>query len=310
MTGATMTDALERRYRRLLTWYPAEHRRTYGEEMVGVLLASARPGQRWPGVADAFDLFGGGTRVRLRAVLAGSPDPGWQNTLATTTLIAPILLVALVHIGAIVWAPAYGTDGLAGLAAILLVPVTLGLLGPREAAVLAASATLIWMVVRAVIGQNLDDPSQAGYLVLLAVQALALAFSPGPQRALRLISPIGVLLAVPWMLTAAYIASVIPTHYQVPQAVDRIVIAVIALAGLSALATSAGRRLIVLIAAIPLSGLAGTILTFASINFYDMSLAAALVTLYLPPVLLGGLIVAVIRRSSRRPALPATEATA
>jgi hypothetical protein len=108
----------------------------------------------------------------------------------------------------------------------------------------------------------------------------------------------------------AYMASVIPTHYPAPRLVDRIVIAVIALAGLSTLATSAGRRLIVLIAAIPLSGLAGTILTFAGINFYDMSLAAAVVTLYLPPVLLGGLIVAVIRRSSLRPALPATEATA
>ena len=27
--------ALERRYRRLLACYPAEHRRTYGEEMIG-----------------------------------------------------------------------------------------------------------------------------------------------------------------------------------------------------------------------------------------------------------------------------------
>jgi len=33
--------ALERRYRRLLAWYPADYRRAYGEEMVGVLLASA-----------------------------------------------------------------------------------------------------------------------------------------------------------------------------------------------------------------------------------------------------------------------------
>jgi hypothetical protein len=31
---------LERWYRRLLAWFPAEHRRVYGEEMVGVLLAS------------------------------------------------------------------------------------------------------------------------------------------------------------------------------------------------------------------------------------------------------------------------------
>ena len=36
---------LERQYRRLLAAYPAEHRREHGEEMIGVLLAAARPGQ-------------------------------------------------------------------------------------------------------------------------------------------------------------------------------------------------------------------------------------------------------------------------
>jgi hypothetical protein len=43
--GCRMTDisALERRYRRLLAVYPPAHRRVHGEEMVGVLLASARP---------------------------------------------------------------------------------------------------------------------------------------------------------------------------------------------------------------------------------------------------------------------------
>ena len=42
---------LERRYRRLLVWYPAEYRRDHEEEMLGVLLAAARGGSAsrpWP----------------------------------------------------------------------------------------------------------------------------------------------------------------------------------------------------------------------------------------------------------------------
>jgi hypothetical protein len=41
--------ALERRYRRLLRCYPPGHREVHREEMLGVLLATARPGQRAPG---------------------------------------------------------------------------------------------------------------------------------------------------------------------------------------------------------------------------------------------------------------------
>jgi hypothetical protein len=40
--------ALERRYRRLPRCYPPGHRQVHREEMLGVLLATARPGQRAP----------------------------------------------------------------------------------------------------------------------------------------------------------------------------------------------------------------------------------------------------------------------
>ncbi len=60
-----MTDdgALERRYRRLLAWYPAEHRRAYGEEMIGVLPAAAPEDSNRPGFAGAFGLIRGGLRA-------------------------------------------------------------------------------------------------------------------------------------------------------------------------------------------------------------------------------------------------------
>jgi hypothetical protein len=63
-----MTDQehLERAYRRLLAWYPREFRREHGPEMLAVLLAGARDGQRRPGPAESADLIRSGLWMRLR----------------------------------------------------------------------------------------------------------------------------------------------------------------------------------------------------------------------------------------------------
>ena len=63
-----MTDQadLERGYRRLLAWYPREFRRENGQEILAVLMAGARDGQRRPGLAESADLIRGGVRMRLR----------------------------------------------------------------------------------------------------------------------------------------------------------------------------------------------------------------------------------------------------
>jgi hypothetical protein len=63
-----MTDQehLERAYRRLLAWYPREFRRENGQEVLAVLMAAARPGQRQPGLAESADLIGNGLGMRLR----------------------------------------------------------------------------------------------------------------------------------------------------------------------------------------------------------------------------------------------------
>ena len=47
---------LERRYRRLLRCYPPSHREFHREEMLGVLLDTARPGQRTPGLGQTVNL--------------------------------------------------------------------------------------------------------------------------------------------------------------------------------------------------------------------------------------------------------------
>ena len=87
--------ALERRYLRLLRCYPPSHRAFHREEMLGVLLATARPGQRTPGLGQTVNLAACGLAIRVRRI------PGWlaadagQDALAVVSLIAPAVVLIL-----------------------------------------------------------------------------------------------------------------------------------------------------------------------------------------------------------------------
>lgn len=85
---------LERRYRRLLAVHPWEHRRTYEEEMIAVLLADARPGQTRPGFRDTVDLVGAGLRARLRVGARGFTEPAWADAAAVTGVLVALVLCA------------------------------------------------------------------------------------------------------------------------------------------------------------------------------------------------------------------------
>ena len=63
-----MTDSahLERRYRRLLAFYPKAFRREHEQELVSVLMAGAAEGQRRPRLAESVDLLRNGVLVRVR----------------------------------------------------------------------------------------------------------------------------------------------------------------------------------------------------------------------------------------------------
>jgi hypothetical protein len=76
---------LTRRYRRLLSCYPPDYRARRGEELVGTLLDTARPGQTVPSLIDGFDLVSHGLRERLRE----DATPGLAAGLA---LAAPVAL--------------------------------------------------------------------------------------------------------------------------------------------------------------------------------------------------------------------------
>ncbi|MDG4757422.1 hypothetical protein [Micromonospora sp. WMMD710] len=89
------SDDLERRYRRLLSVYPWEHRRVYEDEMLAVLIAGARPGQRRPAAADVRNLVGAGLRARLRVGARGFTEPSWADAATVTGLLVGVVLLAL-----------------------------------------------------------------------------------------------------------------------------------------------------------------------------------------------------------------------
>ncbi len=63
-----MTDSthLERRYRRLLAFYPKAFRREREQEILSVLMAGAAEGQRRPRMAESFDLLANAIFMRAR----------------------------------------------------------------------------------------------------------------------------------------------------------------------------------------------------------------------------------------------------
>ncbi|SNT55775.1 hypothetical protein SAMN05421812_109271 [Asanoa hainanensis] len=86
--------SLERRYRRLLVWYPWSHRRVYEEEMLAVLLAGARPGQRRPTLGDTANIVVSGLRYRAGAATTALATPAWQDAAAVFGLLAALVLLS------------------------------------------------------------------------------------------------------------------------------------------------------------------------------------------------------------------------
>jgi hypothetical protein len=192
-------DRLERAYRRLLRWYPAAHRARHADEMLGVLMDGARPGQRRPARADAANLIGAGLRIRLRAATTGSAGL-WRDALSRAGRLLPLAWAVLVLAFAVPGMVAnWMVDGIAPVQSpaellavaqaylpLVVVAVTV-LLGRRWLALAAIGATVI--LNADLLGLvNLWDfrPNDAAELAVLGIAALALIVAPGragPQLA-------------------------------------------------------------------------------------------------------------------------------
>lgn len=169
-------NPLERRYRRLLLAYPADHRREHGEEMLGVLLDDAAPGSTRPDLRATADLLRGAARIRV----ARADARGWGDGLAVVSLVTTAL--------ACLWAPAmlaiaiYGNPlPLTTVVPFLIWPVVLvvGLSGMRRtAALLSCAGALAWTVS----GFAFDFEVGGGWEALGLTAALTAVSSPGIRR--------------------------------------------------------------------------------------------------------------------------------
>jgi hypothetical protein len=216
LDGGAAQQALERRYRRLLRCYPPGHREVYREEMLGVLLAAARPGQRAPGARQAANVAACGLAIRARRALSWLGGP-WQDALAVVSLITPVLMfiLAALTLAAAIRGAVAGHESLRAtvpwLSLVLvlggpavamigwLAVVLLGLTGRRRAAAAIAAIALALAAASLLVGVIQMGGAWSGGLALFLVTAgvgpvfvaslavSSLTFSAGPQRGLAIV---------------------------------------------------------------------------------------------------------------------------
>ena len=91
----TAARGLEGGYRRLLRWYPPSYRKRHEDEMLGVLMAAAQPGQRRPGARESLDLLWSALKIRIRMILRGADSQPWAAALTLVGVLLPLLMLLL-----------------------------------------------------------------------------------------------------------------------------------------------------------------------------------------------------------------------
>lgn len=211
------TNDLADRYRKLLGWYPRDHRERHGEEMLGVLLAGA--GDRTqPSRKETVDVLRGALRLHLRRVVGADGGIAHRDVFAIVSLLGPIVMLA----GAaqlldrlVAWVRLGSAESLASVVerpdapfwAVWIVVAVLSLLRMRRSAAVGAWLGSVGLLPAPFFGivTFYDDVFvNAGWLLLGVLVAAALTFSPGPARGWELVGGRRVL-----MLAAAVAASVV-----------------------------------------------------------------------------------------------------
>ncbi|MBB4905343.1 hypothetical protein [Actinophytocola algeriensis] len=188
------------RYRRLLAWYPRDHRERHGEEMLGVLLAGAEDRTR-PSRKETADLLLGALRLHLRRTVGMDGGIDHRDVLAIVSLLGPVVLLAgaapmvdrvlfklRAGIGLSRWDLVENPAGPAW--AIWCVVAVLCAFRMRRAAAVGAWLGTAGFVVAAVYAMGWFWASvvfYAAWLLLGAVVAVALTWSPGPARGWELV---------------------------------------------------------------------------------------------------------------------------
>ncbi|GII79701.1 hypothetical protein Sru01_46830 [Sphaerisporangium rufum] len=221
---------LEAAYRRLLAVYPRDHRARHEEEMIGVLMAGARPGQLRPHFLDVTDLLWGASRVHARRAFGPGSAGAWRAGLTVAMALWPLLMLAaalamtLMMVVDLVASPASvgvvpsrePIVALLGLVEPVIVaapPALAVLLGRRWIAVLGALALACHLVLpwygSGVVALSLDGVAivlpdfrlpTTGWFFTAQVVAAVIAFLPAARRALALVPRRGFLRWTPLAL--------------------------------------------------------------------------------------------------------------
>jgi Domain of unknown function (DUF1707) len=297
--GSPEDGPLARGYRRLLACYPAWYRRLHEEEMLAVLMTAAPQGRRRPGAAEAADLLLGALRIRCQPSRAGGGGPVWRDALAVVSVIVPLIVAVTYAVNVtqfLVLRPG------SWVLEIMIVPLVLGALVPlalrmRRVAALAAAGLLIWLISTSVgVAAGAAIP-----ILAVGLQAVALAASGGPRRALQILTWKHAAVATIATLLACCTGRILDPAAR---------LAVIAVTGAAmALASPLGRRLLLLLT-IP----AYPLLLQLFISLFPISLSLALATwpgypallaaCYLPSLALAALAAVAARRASTRSSKP------
>lgn len=197
---------LERRYRRLLALYPRDHRESTGEDMLGVLMAGAGDRTR-PGWRETANLLWNAARLHLRRVFAADGGVDTRDVLAIVSLLGPLVILAEAVPGLHEVAWFLKTDGSlnipwlyhapdAPLWVLWLVVAVFAMRRWRVAAAIGAwLGTAGFVLLEIYVSyQHLWTSLDAGWVLLGALTALGLTFSPGPARGLALVRPRGVVV--------------------------------------------------------------------------------------------------------------------
>jgi hypothetical protein len=192
---------LERHRRLLLRAYPAEYRRTRGEEIVDTLLEATPERRDWPRLRDACSLVAGG--LRARAALAGGRDAtAGARVGAFVGVAAYLTLLAAANLASFLpWMHAmplgFRTTGWSALAQLLLVAVVAVAWVSRNRRLAAAGAVLAGAAISYTASWRGYD--RAATVAELLCLAALVALSGDKRPDWRWLWPIGTVLAF-WFL--------------------------------------------------------------------------------------------------------------
>jgi hypothetical protein len=193
--------SLERRYQRLLSWYPTEHRAVYEVEMLGVLMDGAGPDRTRPTLRETASLLGNALSAQLRYRRRGLAGPAWRDATAVVSVVAVLMTLAY-HLAGLVGRLriAWQSHGLGptippymwGPALAWAVVAVAGFAGPRRlAATLGCLALLgdVFVLGREYFLYGLGISMGIRQVPFAVLAAVALAVGGGARRGVRLLRP-------------------------------------------------------------------------------------------------------------------------